>query len=287
MNHQGCTVIEALNWASSFLGKNDNAGELLLMHVLGCDRTGLLLRLKERLSDDARRAFITHVRSYKKGVPVQYLIGQTDFYGRTFSVNRHVLIPRFETEELLKGVFERSKRLFPHELTLRVLDIGTGSGVIAITLALEDARMDVVAVDISADALNVAKGNAERLGALVQFVQGDWLKPFVSGGDSFDVIVSNPPYIETGAIAGLSPHVRDHEPLLALDGGEDGLACYRRIIADLPKVVREKAFVAFEVGIGQASSVADWLKTAFPSASVSIENDMNGKERFVFTEIGF
>lgn len=282
------TVLEALQWASSFLKRRDNAPELLLMHYLKVERHEFLLRLNEPLPDRVWYCFQHDLKRYKEEhVPVQYLIGQEQFYGRPFLVNSSVLIPRPETEELVLLVLNKINEHFQQATSVHACDVGTGSGAIAITLALEAPRLHVVATDISEAALAVAKRNAEKLSARVSFCQGDLLTPLIARGKRVDIVVSNPPYIETETVAELAPNVRDYEPVLALDGGHDGLEYYRRIIEGLPAVLAEQALVAFEVGVGQAETVARLLKETLAQAVVTIHTDMNQKERIVLAEMGF
>jgi len=223
--------------------------------------------------------------AHVSGIPIQHLIGSEEFYGRSFTVNRHVLIPRPETEELVYYSLERMKRLFNGSHTIQAADIGTGSGAIAISLALEyDGDVNVRAVDVSVDALEVAKGNAERLEADVTFYHGDLLQPLMEEGVTLDVLLSNPPYIPLSDRETLSEVVVDHEPSLALFGGEDGYDLYRRFMEGLPRIMNERFLIGFEVGAGQGETVAEMLTQAFPRSSVEVVMDINGKDRMVFCE---
>lgn len=281
-------IYEALNWASSFLKekeRDENACELLLRFFLHTDRTTLLANLREELDPLVADAFKEAVLLHAKGTPVQYIIGYEDFYGRSFIVNEHVLIPRPETEELVLGTIERVERLFGKNKLIDVVDIGTGSGAIAITLKLERPELNVVASDISEDALCVAKENAERLSAEVIFEKGDLLAPFLEKGQKFDVVISNPPYIPISDREEMSIVVTEHEPHQALFAGEDGLDLYRRFKEQLPFVVKEKALVGFEIGAGQSQAVTNLLQEAFPTAKIETVYDINGKDRIVFAQI--
>ncbi|WP_102348370.1 peptide chain release factor N(5)-glutamine methyltransferase [Bacillus sp. Marseille-P3661] len=285
-------VHEALNWASSFLQDNIRetfAAELLLRHHLGVSRAGLYASMHDLwLDEDAVAAFVADVQSFAAGVPVQYLIGYEEFYGRRFSVNEEVLIPRPETEELVEGVLNRCRDHFgagSSDWGLNLVDVGTGSGIIAVTLALEEPSFKVTASDIAAESLEVARRNAAELGAEdIRFVQGDLLLPFIESGEKFDVIVSNPPYIPAADIAGLADTVKDHEPMRALVGGVDGLDLYRRFMEQLPLVVTDRGLIAFEIGVGQGQAVAGLLAETFAERDIHVEivNDINGKDRMVF-----
>ncbi|TYR80185.1 peptide chain release factor N(5)-glutamine methyltransferase [Priestia megaterium] len=275
-------VFEALKWASSCLRqaqRDENAGELLLRHHLNISRTHLLGALQEEVSVSVLNKFKQDVQSHIKGVPVQYLIGTEDFYGRTFKVNEEVLIPRPETEELIIGMIARIRKKF-YKHPVHIVDVGTGSGAIAITLALELPEVKVTATDIAPESLEVAKENAIELHADVSFVQGDLLQPFIRQQKVFDVVISNPPYIPNGDV--LSTVVKDHEPNRALFGGEDGLDFYRRFMKELPLVINENGIIGFEVGVGQTQAVADMLCHTFPQSDIEIVYDINGKDRMVF-----
>lgn len=280
-------VYEALNWASSFLrneGREERAAELLLQYHLGKKRTDFFASMREVISEEHYQEFEKSVRKHAEGTPVQHIIGFEEFYGRLFKVNRDVLIPRPETEELIEGVLQR---IAEHELssTSKIVDVGTGSGIIAITLKLEMPEANVSAVDISTDALAIAKTNAETLGADVQFRHGDLLKPLVDLNQKVDIVVSNPPYIPEKDINYLSDVVKEHDPMLALVGGQDGLDLYRELANQLPSVLQKPGLVGMEIGHGQGEDVANLLKDAFPAAEVEVVHDINKKERMVFAVI--
>ncbi|MEH6889899.1 peptide chain release factor N(5)-glutamine methyltransferase [Bacillus sp. JJ864] len=280
-------VYEALKWASSFLrehGRDENAGEIVLCHVLKTNRTGLMMNMREELTAEQERTFVDFIHKHVAGIPVQYLIGYEMFYGRSFFVNEEVLIPRPETEELVLGVLTRIRRKFGDK-DVHVADIGTGSGAISITLALENPHLHVYTVDIATESIEVARKNAAELEANVTFYHGDLLSPFQETKQKLDVVVSNPPYIPEEDWRGLSSVVKEHEPKRALVGGEDGLDFYRRFMEELPKVLQEEAIVAFEVGVGQGEDVRALLQETFPHAHVEVVFDINGKDRMVFAEM--
>ncbi|MFC0475855.1 peptide chain release factor N(5)-glutamine methyltransferase [Robertmurraya beringensis] len=282
-------VFEALAWASSFLkeqGRDENAGELLLRHYMNMSRSCLLASLHDVVEEAIWEQFVESVKKHGEGMPVQYMIGYEEFYGRRFSVNQEVLIPRPETEELVYGALDRIKRLFGEE-QVQLVDIGTGSGAIAITMKLECPALQVTATDIAEASLEVARKNAEELGAKVEFLQGDLLLPFIESGAKFDVILSNPPYIPLGDEKEMSVVVTKHEPHRALFAGKDGLDLYRRFMNELPQVIKNKALVGFEIGAGQSEAVSGMLRETFPTALVEVVYDINGKDRMVFAEIGF
>lgn len=278
-------VFEALHWASSFLearGSERMAAEILLCYHLNISRSQMFAIFHDEIPDEKWRQFQADVHKFAEGVPVQYLTGVEHFYGRVFLVNEEVLIPRPETEELVQGTLKRLREHFPERDVLNLVDVGTGSGAIAVTLALENERLHVIATDIAEQSLIVAEENANRLGVSVRFLQGDLLQPLIDSGQKVDCIVSNPPYIPLADADTLHPRVRDYEPSRALFGGEDGLVLYRRLIQQLPTVIKEKGLVSLEVGVGQAEVIADMLVKVISEAEVDIVNDINGKQRMVF-----
>lgn len=281
-------IFEALKWASSFLrekNREDYAGEILLRYYTGMERSSLLANVREELDSVVEKKFKEAVQLHGDGTPIQYIMGYEEFYGRKLTVNEHVLIPRPETEELVLGALERMNSLFGEDESLDVVDIGTGSGAIAVTVKLEKPSLSVTATDLSEDALKVAKGNADKWGASIRFVQGDVLQPFIEKGQKFNVVLSNPPYIPLKDQEQMSIVVTEHEPHQALFAGEDGLDIYRKFSEQLPFILKEKAMVGFEVGAGQSQAVSDLMKNSFPSAKVETVYDINGKDRMVFVEL--
>ncbi|MDQ0257177.1 release factor glutamine methyltransferase [Evansella vedderi] len=280
----GKKVYEALQWASSFLQSHDyeeRIGEILLLHHTGWSRSRLFSEYQSVLDAEVWSAFQRDVTKAASGTPVQYITGVEEFYGRIFAVGPDVLIPRPETEELIETVLELASSLD----AIQLVDVGTGSGIIAITLNLELPKSEVHAVDISASALQVARNNAAQLGASVTFHKGDLLEPILSSGKKFNVVVSNPPYIPEGDRSIMKGNVLDHEPELALFAGEDGLDIYRELVAQIPKVLEVPGVVAFEIGHGQGAAVKSLLQGTFPTARVEVRNDINGKERIVYAVV--
>ncbi|WP_066176145.1 peptide chain release factor N(5)-glutamine methyltransferase [Bacillus marinisedimentorum] len=285
-------IYEALNRASSFLeeaGREPTAAELLLRHVLGVSRTQLFVQYRDEMDEKAHKKFKEYIRRHAEGIPVQHITGSEEFYGRTFAVTREVLVPRPETEELIAGLLDRIHKYFTGQDSIRVVDVGTGSGIIAVTLALEEPRLEAAGIDISEPSLAIARQNARMLGADVNFIRGDLLQPLIEKGEKVDVVVSNPPYIPDEDVDKLSPVVREHDPMRALAGGHDGLDFYRRFMEEIPLIIKDKAIVAFEIGTGQGADVADMLRRTFADKKPTVEvvNDINGKDRMVFAEIGF
>ncbi|MDQ0061943.1 peptide chain release factor N(5)-glutamine methyltransferase [Paenibacillus harenae] len=294
---QRLTLREAMLGAANELSAQgvDEArsnAELLLLHVLGMERSQLLRDFGEPFPADKAEAWTELVRRKALGEPIQYMIGEQWFYGRPFAVTPAVLIPRPETELLVEAVLEAADKLWPPEAepAPTVVDVGTGSGAIAVTLASQRPRWRLCASDLSPDALAVARTNAARHEAdgRIVFVQGDLLAPFVPGRDKtehaglrIDVLVSNPPYIPAADMEGLQREVRDYEPHLALVGGEDGLDPYRRMIDQLPQLAVLPRIVAFELGIGQPRLVAAMLERMSAWDDIRIITDYGGIERHV------
>lgn len=278
------TVREALQRASSFMQSLDDGrfiAEILLRHVLGWDRTQLFTRLDESLSSEQWTELEGLVQKRVAGIPVQYLLGEQEFYGLSFKVNETVLIPRPETEILVEQVLRRRDSA----KSLIVADIGTGSGAIAITLAVH-SEWKVYAVDIAQESLDTAAENSRLNGVegRITFLQGDLLSPLVEATRKVDILVSNPPYIPSRDIEELDIQVRGHEPRRALDGGADGLDFYRRICKGLHEVLHENGLVAFEVGQGQARDVEQLLVETGLMRKTEVICDLAGTERIVVGE---
>lgn len=212
----------------------------------------------------------------KEHIPLQYLLGTQEFMGYTFKVTPDVLIPRADTETVLEEVMAQ---MGSGTLTnLKILDLCTGSGCIAISLALLLKPEVCVGTDISEKALKIAKANGENLAPMVKFIQSDLFEN-VTG--TYDLIISNPPYIKTEECKKLMPEVKDHEPMLALDGKEDGLYFYREIIKDAEKYLNPNGMLAFEIGYDQGEAVKELMETQGFSC-VEIKKDLAGLDRLVF-----
>lgn len=287
MNQKCKHVFEALKWASSYLqdqNREANAARLLLQHVLEKDYTQLTLSMPDALTEQQQQQFVSLIQQHAAGMPVQYLIGTEEFYGRDFIVNESVLIPRPETEELVLEALKRIPKLFANKDNLKLADIGTGSGAIAISMKKEMPSLDVTATDLSEDALIVARKNAENLEAELRFLQGDLTEPLEK--HAFDIILSNPPYIAVEEAILMEDVVLEHEPHSALFAEEDGLQLYRKLSEQLPTIVKEKALIGFEIGYLQGKAVENLLKTQFPQGKIEVLQDLFGKDRMVFCEIG-
>lgn len=209
-----------------------------------------------------------------KGIPVQYIVGNVDFYGYNFKVNENVLIPRFETEELVEKTIKYINKYLDKKVD--ILDLGTGSGCIAITLKKElDCNVD--AVDISPKALEIAKLNAKNNNVDITFYEGDMLNPI---NKIYDVIISNPPYIAYNEE--IMEIVKNNEPHTALYAEDNGLKYYKDIISNANKYLKEKSIIAFEIGEKQGKLILEYAKKYFKDSIITVEKDMQNRDRFVF-----
>ena len=218
----------------------------------------------------------TALKELESGIPVQYIVGNTNFYGYDFKVNRNTLIPRFETELLVEKAYNYIKKYFNKD-KVKILDIGTGSGCIAITLnkLLDDS--DVTGVDISSEALEVAKENNISNNANVKFIESDL---FSNVNEKYDVIISNPPYISYDEE--IMNIVWNNEPHLALYAPDNGLYFYDKIIKDSSKYLNDKFIMAFEIGYKQGEDIVKIVNKYYKDTNISVEKDYSGRDRFVF-----
>lgn len=217
----------------------------------------------------------TAILELKKGIPVQYIVGDVDFYKYNFIVNQNVLIPRFETEELVDNTIRYIKANFSGEV--KIIDVGCGSGAIGITLAKELENAKVTCLDISDDALDVTRENVKRLNVSINVLKGDMLD-YVN--DKYDVVISNPPYIATDEE--IEDIVKNNEPHLALYSGEDGMDSYRQIFSKIKNVINDKYLIALEIGCTQKEAVTNIIKKSLPDAVVTCTKDLSGKDRMIF-----
>lgn len=276
------TIRRVLAWAADDLRSRESDtprldAELLLGHVLGATRIQLITDSERPLSKDELGAYRALHKRRRAGEPIAYMLGTREFYGRPFLVDRRVLVPRPDTETLVEVALARSSE---RSLGAQVLDLCTGSGCVAVTLAKERPTWRVLGTDLSEDALVVARDNANRLGALpsVWFKQADL---FAGLGDTrFDLITANPPYIAEPERAELAATIVDFEPHLALFGGEDGLSLVRRIVAEAPEHLGAGGVLAMEIGAEQADRVAALFEQAGFGA-IERRRDYGGIERVI------
>jgi release factor glutamine methyltransferase len=229
--------------------------ESLLLTVIDKDRSWLMAHGEDELHGEQVRQYVELLERRKQGEPMQYITGDAEFYGFLFHVTPAVLIPRPETEHLVEAVIHLAAS-YPSP---RIIDVGTGSGCIAVSLAHELPKAVIAAIDLSTEALAVARRNAElnEVSDRIRFLHGDLLAPVA--GERFELIVSNPPYVPTGDRQTLAVEVREHEPALALFAGEDGLDVYRRLIPDAYAALVPGGLLALEIGYGQSGPIASLL----------------------------
>lgn len=279
-------VDTALAWARDRLAAAPDAepldAPLLLAHVLGVERAALIAHPERALSLSQLDIFHALVQQRVAGMPMAYLVGSRAFYDREFYVTPDVLIPRPETEHLVEAALAWGRG----RDGLRVVDVGTGSGAIAVILAAHLPGARVLAIDISPEAVSVARHNAARydLGERLAAIRGDLLAPLLAVGETVDLIAANLPYIATEELAGLP--VMRCEPRLALDGGPDGLALIRRLLRQLPAALAPGGLALLEIGAGQGAAVRSLAQAALPGADVRVRRDYAGHERVVSIERG-
>jgi len=252
-----------------------------LAHVLKTTKTGLYLSLHNYVIEQKRALLQELIERRSKGEPVAYLIGRKEFWSLTFEVSSAVMIPRPQTETLIDGAI----KVFPAESSPSVFEIGTGSGAIAIALATELPRASIIATDVSSDALSLAEKNAASNGVRnsITFVEGDLFAAVKANQKSFDLIISNPPYIPTEEIPLLPPGIRDYEPRIALDGGFDGLEYYRQVVEQSHDYLKPGGCLILEVGNGQSQDVCTIISRTGGFSLPETLRDLSNIERVVKT----
>ena len=230
------------------------------------------------------------IKKYNEGIkrilnqePMNYVLGYCWFFGYKFIVSNDVLIPRYETEELVVNTLSYIDNYYESYDTIDLIDVGTGSGAIAISLACEEPKLKVSASDISAGAIDVAKKNAKTNNSNVEFMVGSMLDPFINNNIKVDIIVSNPPYIPSSET--LESSVVDFEPNIALFGGEDGLYFYNEILSKASLVLNDNGLIAFEIGFDQAVNITNLAKKYFNNSKIDVVKDINGKDRMLFIKL--
>lgn len=256
--------------------------EVLLRHVLKIERAELHGHLDAPLAAERERQFHELLLRRTRREPVAYITRQKEFWSLDFFVTPDVLIPRPETELVVEIALE-SLRTVPQPCPTKILDLGTGSGAIAVCLARDGVQAEIVAVDISSRGLDVARLNSEHHGVAkkIRFLRGNLFEPIAPRKDKFSLIVSNPPYVRRADLSTLAPDVRDWEPMIALDGGTDGLDFYRRILKRADRHLVKGGRIVLEIGAGMGASVAELFAAAGFYGSVSVYRDYAGRERVI------
>ena len=249
--------------------------KILLAELLNKNPLELLTCLEETVPEETVEIYKKEVMALEEGKPLQYVIGNVNFYGNKFYINENVLIPRFETEELVEQTTEYIKKFFTEPVD--IIDLGCGSGVIGLTLEQKVSTNSVDLIDISEKALEVTKVNKEKLNSKANLIRSDMLENI---NKKYDVIISNPPYIKT--TEEIEDIVLNNEPHLALFAGVDGLDCYKKIINNLPNHMKDKCLIAFEIGMTQAGNITNLAKEVLGNIKVEVKKDLSGKDRMLF-----
>lgn len=280
------TTKKVLDWTTEYFKKHqiDNPhleAEILLAHALNAERIKLYIEFEKELDKKTLEAFRGFITRRAKREPTAYITGSRYFMSLNFSVTPDVLIPRPETELLVENAIEISRKL---DGKAAILDIGTGSGAIAVSLANFTDNAEITATDISEKALEIASANAQthKVDGRIKFVRADLYPP---ENIKFDIIVSNPPYIKTADIKGLQPEIRNFEPTAALDGGADGLDYYRRIIEKAGNYLEKGGALLLEIGAGQSKEVVNLINVALKPEKINIKKDLGGLDRIVAARI--
>ena len=278
------TVRELIKEAESKLDdehKDVNVAKVLFYHLAKKKPNEFYLMMNEEVEPELEKAFLAGMEEYYQGKPIQYIKGCESFFGRDFKVNEDVLIPRQDTELLVEMVLNYLKQKIQGK-KVKVLDMCTGSGCIAISIKKLAENVDVTAVDLSQNALKVAIDNAKQLDAKVTFIESDLFEN-VSG--KYDIIVSNPPYIRKSDIETLMEEVKNHEPMMALDGDEDGLIFYKKISEKLNEYLSDDGMIFYEIGYDQGKTVPDILKQ-YNFKDINVYKDLSGNDRVVIARKG-
>lgn len=249
-----------------------------------CNQEGINLYtdIDNEVSQDFLNKFNTGIERLLKDEPLNYVLGYSYFYGYKFIVNKDVLIPRPETEELVGLILSKYDEYFNNK-SINVCDIGTGSGAIAIALKKEENKLNIYASDISDDALAVAKQNSINNECDITFLSGSMLEPYIENNIKVDILISNPPYIKQDEV--LETSVIDYEPHVALFGGNDGLKFYREIFENAHKILNKNALAFFEIGYDQKENLSKLIESYFPDAKYEFYKDINNKDRMLMIKL--
>lgn len=255
---------------------NSTFAKMILADILSMNSLELLTKLDMVVEENNINIYKQKIKALQQQKPIQYVMGHVNFYGYEFIVNENVLIPRFETEELVEKIIEyiNIKKLD----NITILDLGCGSGAIGLTLKRLCKNSKVTLVDISKEALNIAKENAKRQQLDVNFIESNWFSNIEY--QQFDIIVSNPPYIKTEEK--IQNIVKENEPSLALYGGIDGLDCYKDILRNIKPYMKSSCLIAFEIGQDQAEKINDIAKNYLENIKTKVEKDLQGRNRMLF-----
>lgn len=278
-----CTYHQILKKAQHEMeaaGRGEQSALLYMLELTNKEAHNLYMEYEEEMPLETINKFEEGMKRLLIGEPLGHVLGFEWFYGYRFYVNGDVLIPRPETEELVANILAGYDEYFSSKENVIAVDIGTGSGAIAISVKKEESNIHMLATDISEDAVKVAKKNANDNEAIVSFMVGDMLQPLIDRDLKVDILISNPPYIPSQEE--MEASVVDYEPHVALFGGEDGLKFYRIIFENASKVLNDKAMMAFEIGYNQKQAMSTLVEEYFPEAIYEVIKDMSGKDRMLF-----
>ena len=267
------TIEQALIYAKKEI-HSDHA-KILLGDLLNLNPLELLVHLNDEVPEDKMKIYTKEIEAIKNDKPIQYVLGHVNFYGQDFYIDENVLIPRFETEELVENTISIAKSLFTNPV--EILDIGCGSGVIGLTLEKKLSTKSVDLVDISEKALEVTNKNCGNLNSRANVFQSDCLSNVER---KYDIIISNPPYIKDDEE--IEEIVKNNEPHLALYGGVDGLDFYKQILGSVKNHLKERSLIAFEIGYTQGNDIKKIVEETLPNSKILIEKDLSERDRFVF-----
>ena len=254
---------------------DSNLAKILLSELLGINILELQINKKKTIPDDIANDYKTKISTIKSGKPIQYVIGNVNFYGNRFEINENVLIPRFETEELVDNTINYIKKYFTEPVD--IIDLGCGSGVIGLTLEKKVSTKSVDLVDISENTLEVTHKNCEKHLSKANIIHSDMFKNI---SKKYDVIISNPPYIKT--TEEIEDIVKNNEPHLALYAGSDGLDCYRKILENAKHHMKERCIIAFEIGYTQAEDIKKIAIENLENIRIEVKKDLSEKDRMLF-----
>ncbi len=260
------------------LGKShchSDHAKILLAELLKKNPLELLNYLDLEVSDEIKKKYEKEVIALQEGKPLQYVLERVNFYGNELYIDERVLIPRFETEELVENTIKYINEYFKEPID--IIDLGCGSGAIGLTLEKQININSLDLVDISKEALEVAKINKERLNSKANLIENDMLEGI---NKKYDVIISNPPYIKTNEE--IEDIVKNNEPNIALYAGEDGLDCYKRILKDVKNNMKDKCLIAFEIGYEQANPIKELIKETLKNVRIEVKKDLSEKDRMIF-----
>ena len=260
--------------------RGEQAAFLYLLELTNKEAHNLYMEYDEEMPQTQIDEFEAGVERLVEGEPLGHVLGFEWFYGYRFKVKEDVLIPRPETEELVAYILAAYDEYFKDTLNVTAVDVGTGSGAIAVALKKEEPNIHILASDISEKACRIAKQNAQDNDAVVEVLCGDMLEPLIERNIKVDILISNPPYIPSDEA--MEDSVVNYEPHVALFGGEDGLKFYRIIFEHAKKVLKDKAMMAFEMGYNQKEALSAEARKYFPDAKIEVIKDMSGKNRMLF-----